>query len=109
MSLFAGSFRHWRVDPSLRADILSKVREMGFGIVETCVPWSVHEDSQGRFDFGEGEPRRDLPRFLGLCREAGMNVLVRPGPNIDAELNVTPSRRARGSPSARCRPGGAPA
>ena len=86
VSMFSGSFQYWRVAPELWAGILDKVQGMGFGIVETYMPWSVHEVARGRFDFGETDPRLDLPRFLGLCRSAGIKVLARPGPHINAEL-----------------------
>lgn len=86
LSLFSGAFHYWRVDPDAWEACLERVGGMGFGIVETYVPWSVHEVSKGAFDFGKTDPRRDLPRFLRLCEEAGFKVLLRPGPHINAEL-----------------------
>jgi beta-galactosidase len=86
VSMFSGSFQYWRVHPDLWAGILDKVKGMGFDVIETYVPWSVHEVARGRFDFGDTDPRLDLPRFLALCKAAGVKVLVRPGPHINAEL-----------------------
>ena len=86
VSLFSGSFHYWRVKPGLWEDLLQRVKGMGFGIVETYIPWSVHETSPGRFDFGKGDPGLDIRRFLNLCAAAGVKVLARPGPHINAEL-----------------------
>ncbi|MBK5092646.1 MAG: beta-galactosidase [Actinobacteria bacterium] len=86
VSLFSGSYQYWRIEPDLWPRILEKVKGMGFDIIETYMPWSVHEVKKGVFDFGERSPNLDLPRFLGLCREAGFKVLARPGPHINAEL-----------------------
>lgn len=86
VSMFSGSFQYWRVRPELWADILEKVKSMGFTLIETYMPWSVHEESVGLFEFGESDPQRDLPRFLRLCKKAGVGVLARPGPHINAEM-----------------------
>jgi beta-galactosidase len=66
--------------------VLSSVKGMGFDIIETYMPWSVHEVSPGEFDFGALDPARDLPGFLSECRAAGVRVLARPGPHINAEM-----------------------
>ena len=86
VSLFSGSFQYWRVEPGLWEEVLQRVKGMGFGIIETYMPWSVHEVSPGRFDFGEVDPGLDVRRFLELCGAAGIKVLARPGPHINAEL-----------------------
>lgn len=86
VSLFSGSFQYWRVDPSLWHGMLGLLAEMGLGVVETYVPWSVHETSPGEYDFGDSDPWKDVRRFLELCREAGLKVIMRPGPHINAEL-----------------------
>ncbi|MBU4301182.1 MAG: beta-galactosidase [Actinobacteria bacterium] len=86
VSLFSGSVQYWRLKPGLWEEILRRVKGMGFGIIETYMPWSVHEASPGRFDFGETDPRLDVRRFLELCDAAGIKVLARPGPHINAEL-----------------------
>ena len=89
VSVFSGSFQYWRVEPRLWADVLEKVRGMGFGIIETCMPWSVHEVERGRFEFGGADPRLNLALFLKLCVDAGVKVLARPGPRVNAELTYS--------------------
>ncbi len=84
--LILGAMHYWRIERRLWADILDKVAQMGFGMIETYVPWSVHETSRGGFDFGKRDRNKDLDAFLTLCRDRGMWVMVRPGPHINSEL-----------------------
>jgi len=46
--------------------------------------WEGHEHTEGRYDF---TGRFDLPRFLDLCHERGLYVILRMGPYICAEWN----------------------
>ena len=66
--------------------ILDRVQELGFGMLETYIPWSVHETAPGVFDWGEIDERKDVEAFMRLCEERGLWLLVRPGPHINAEL-----------------------
>ncbi len=59
---------------------------MGFEMVETYIPWGVHEVERGRFEFGEKEPRKNLEKFIQLVHQADLKLVVRPGPHINAEL-----------------------
>ncbi len=67
-------------------DAIAAVGELQLPIVETYVPWGVHEREPGDFDFGETDPRKDLGAFLDLIHELGLFAFVRPGPHINAEL-----------------------
>jgi beta-galactosidase len=62
------------------------MKAMGLRLVDTYVPWGVHETAQGVFDFGERFGRLDVARFVRLCGEKEMHVIARPGPHINAEL-----------------------
>ncbi|MCR4314722.1 MAG: beta-galactosidase [Planctomycetes bacterium] len=84
--LFAGAVHYWRLDPRNWEKILGNVAQLGFSCVQTYVPWSVHEIERGRFDFGERDPRKDLPKFISLCHRLGLKMFLRPGPHINAEL-----------------------
>lgn len=86
--LYSGSIHYWRMEPERWGRVLDGVKEMGFSIVETYIPWRVHEPVRGEFDFGEKNPRNDLERFLCLCEEKGLYVIVRPGPHINAEMTL---------------------
>ena len=86
VSFFSGSFQYWRISPDLWGPVLEKVKGMGFDMVETYMPWSVHETAPCEFDFGELDPHKDVGRFLRICHDAGVKVLARPGPHINAEM-----------------------
>jgi len=83
LPFYAGAMHYWRVPPARWAACLRAMRELGLTIVETYVPWRVHEPAAG--------PRiwhreRDLARFLEAAHAAGLAVVLRPGPHINAEL-----------------------
>lgn len=84
--LHAGSVHYWRHDPMEWKACLRAVQRMGFSLVDTYLPWGVHELADGSFDFGERDPRLDIVKFLELCDELGLPVILRPGPHINAEL-----------------------
>ena len=84
--LRSGAMHYWRLPPDQWGDALRNVRDLGLPLVDTYVPWGVHETAAGKFDFGERDPRLDLCRFLNLAQENDLRVLLRPGPHINAEL-----------------------
>ncbi len=84
--LVSGAAHYWRLDPEKWGAILDKVKGLGFHIVESYVPWAIHETAPGEFDFGRLDPARNLDRFLTLAEERGLKVILRPGPQINAEL-----------------------
>ncbi len=55
-------------------------------MVETYIPWSVHEIEPGIYDWGHIDDRKDIDAFMSLCEEKGLWLIVRPGPLINAEL-----------------------
>lgn len=83
--LVSGTMHYWRVSREKWEPILDLVQELGFSMVETYMPWSVHEVSRGRFDFGE-TAEKALEEFIKLVHSRGMYLLARPGPHINAEL-----------------------
>jgi beta-galactosidase len=84
--LLAGAVHYFRLQPTHWRRALESVRELGFPIVETYVPWGEHEISEGQYDFGQHDPRKDLGAFLDLAHELGLFVFLRPGPNVNSEL-----------------------
>jgi beta-galactosidase len=83
LDLFAAELHYWRVQPSAWGACLRAVKALGFEIVSTYVPWSVHERAPGRYDFGGG---KDLGGFLDACQREGLFAIVKPGPHVNAEL-----------------------
>jgi beta-galactosidase len=86
LPLRSGALHYWRLAPTRWRRALESLRELGLGMVETYVPWGVHEIAKGEFDFGQHDPQKDLGAFLTLAQELGLRVFLRPGPNINAEM-----------------------
>lgn len=86
LPLFAGSMHYWRHPPEVWRRGLASIRAMGLRLVDTYVPWGVHEATRGQYDFGESDARLDVGRFLGLAHELDLRCVLRPGPHINAEL-----------------------
>jgi beta-galactosidase len=87
LALWSGSIHYFRMDPHDWKPALVALRDLGARLVETYVPWSVHETGDGTFDFGEGDRRLDVVRFLRTASKVGLYAVVRPGPHVNAELS----------------------
>jgi len=84
--LRSGACHYWRLDRSAWRAALSSLRTMELGLVETYVPWQVHErgtDDAPRYSF---EGALDVAAFLREAHALGLKAIVRPGPHINAEL-----------------------
>jgi beta-galactosidase len=104
----AGAMHYWRVDPKRWAACLAQIHALGLTIVETYVPWRVHEPSPRKRSW---RGAHDLARFLELAHAAGLAVVLRPGPHASAELTCfgmpdhvvadpdVQARTARGTPA----------
>lgn len=99
--VLSGSLHYFRVHPEQWADRLDRVAALGLNTVDTYVPWNFHERRPGDIRL---DGWRDLPRFVQLAQQAGLDVIVRPGPYICAEwdngglpawLTGTPGMRLR--------------
>jgi len=107
LPFYAGALHYWRVDPARWAACLREIHGLGLTLVETYVPWRVHEPAAGSYDF---TGQRDLARFCRLAGEHGLGVVLRPGPHVNAELTsfgfpdhvvgdpAVQARTARGTP-----------
>ncbi|HLK40147.1 MAG TPA: beta-galactosidase, partial [Polyangiaceae bacterium] len=84
--LWAGAMHYWRHPQGEWRGGLEAMKAMGLRLLDTYVPWGVHETSAGEYDFGERDPRLDVARFLELAHEVGLYCVLRPGPHINAEL-----------------------
>ena len=84
--VYSGAVHYWRLERDRWPLILDRLKSLGFNVVETYIPWSVHETSPGVFDWGTVDARKDVEAFLELCESKKLWVLARPGPLINAEL-----------------------
>jgi beta-galactosidase len=80
--VLSGSLHYFRVHPEQWADRLQRLAALGLNTVDTYVPWNFHERAPGDVRF---DGWRDLTRFVRLADDAGLDVIVRPGPYICAE------------------------
>jgi beta-galactosidase len=86
LPLYSGAVHYFRLKPSAWRPALEALKSLGLSMVETYVPWGVHELRDGSYDFGQYDPQKDLGAFLDLAQSLGLFAFVRPGPNINAEL-----------------------
>ncbi|MEN3310083.1 MAG: hypothetical protein V7603_6285 [Micromonosporaceae bacterium] len=79
----AAEFHYFRLpSPSLWRDVLEKDKAAGFNAVSLYFDWAYHSPRPGAYDF---TGVRDVDRLLRLAEEAGLWVIARPGPYINAE------------------------
>jgi beta-galactosidase len=77
---------YFRLERDAWRAALTETRALGLPIVETYVPWQVHELAAGTYDFGQRDPRKDVGAFLDLAAELDLLAFVRPGPHINSEM-----------------------
>jgi beta-galactosidase GanA len=83
--VYAGEFDPWRTpSPSLWLDDLEKMKAGGYNAVSVYFDWDYTSPSPGVYDFSGV---RDMNEFLNLAQQAGLYVIARPGPNINAETD----------------------
>jgi len=78
-----GEFHYARVPENEWRDELLKMKAGGVDIVATYVFWIHHEEIQGQWDW---TGQRDLKKFLQVCDELGLKVVVRCGPWCHGEV-----------------------
>lgn len=81
----AGEFDPWRTpSPSLWLDDLQKMRADGYNAVTVYFDWDYNSPSPGAYNF---TGVRDMNEFLNMAQQAGLYVIARPGPYINAETD----------------------
>jgi beta-galactosidase len=86
LPLKAGSVHYFRHAREAWEPILRELVALGFGLVDTYVPWNVHEHAPGDLDFGTRDTRLDIAGFVDLAHTLGLKLILRPGPHVNAEL-----------------------
>lgn len=83
--LWSGEFHPYRLpSPALWTDIFQKMHAAGFNAVSIYFSWGYHSPREGQYDF---TGIRDMDRVLDAARDAGLYVIARPGPYINAEVD----------------------
>ena len=83
--MIGGEFHYFRVPAQDWKRRLTLLKESGANVVATYIPWIIHEPEEGKLLFDD-VPQRNLSRFLSLCTELELSVIVRPGPYSYSEL-----------------------
>jgi beta-galactosidase len=83
LPFWSGSLQYWRTDAGQWRACLRAIAALGLPLVESHVPWNVHETASGRYAWTGA---RDLAKFLGLAADAGLGVVLRLGPQANAQL-----------------------
>jgi beta-galactosidase GanA len=84
--IYAGEFDPWRLpSPSLWLDRLEKMKADGFNAVTPYFDWDYHSSAPGDYDFSGV---RDVNTFLNDAQKAGLYVIARPGPYVNAETDA---------------------
>ena len=78
-----GEMHYSRVPQAEWREELLKMKAGGVDIVATYVFWIHHEEIQGQWDWSS---QRDLHKFIQLCGELGLKVIVRCGPWCHGEV-----------------------
>lgn len=79
----SGEFHYSRMPDARWEDELIKMKLCGINVVSTYVFWIHHEEEEGVFRF---DGRRNLRKFLELCRKHGLYVILRVGPFDHGEV-----------------------
>ncbi len=83
--LWSGEFHYFRLpSPDLWMDIFQKMKAAGFNSTSLYFDWGYHSASPGTYDF---TGVRDLDRLLDMAEQAGLYVIARPAPYINAEVD----------------------
>jgi beta-galactosidase len=82
IELVAGEMHPQRVPFHFWEDRIKKARAMGLNTLSAYLFWNQCEPAEGQFDF-TGD--NDIRRFVQLCQQNGLWVVLRPGPYACAE------------------------
>ncbi|XP_055063825.2 beta-galactosidase-1-like protein 2 [Misgurnus anguillicaudatus] len=83
--ILGGSFHYFRVPRAYWKDRMMKMKACGLNTLTVDVPWSLHQPEKEEFRFQGG---LDLEAFLHMAAEAGLWVILRPGPYIGSDLDL---------------------
>jgi beta-galactosidase GanA len=83
--LWSGEFHYFRLpSPDLWLDIFQKMKAAGFNATSLYFDWGYHSSAPGKYDF---TGVRDVDRLLDMAQQAGLYVIARPAPYINAEVD----------------------
>lgn len=81
--IISGEMHPARIPAEYWRHRIKMAKAMGCNTIAAYVFWNYHETTPGVFDFTTGN--HDIAKFIRICQEEGMWVLLRPGPYVCAE------------------------
>jgi beta-galactosidase len=83
IQIHSGEMHFARVPKEYWKHRLKMIKAMGLNTVATYVFWNYHETAPGVWDFKTGN--KNIREFIKAAQEAGLMVILRPGPYACAE------------------------
>jgi beta-galactosidase len=80
--ILAGEIHPSRVPKEYWRQRIQMAKAMGLNTISVYIFWNMHEPEKGKFDF---KGNQDVAKFIRVCQEEGMWVILRPGPYVCAE------------------------
>jgi beta-galactosidase len=84
MRVFAGEIHPARIPPEFWEDRIKKAKAMGLNTISIYLFWNEIEPTEGNFVFKD---QTDVRRFVKLCQDNGMWVILRSGPYVCGEID----------------------
>ncbi|XP_055334426.1 beta-galactosidase-like [Paramacrobiotus metropolitanus] len=81
----SGSFHYWRQPQEYWEQTFLTMRAAGLNAIQTYLNWALHEPEPGEYRFSG---QLDILRFVKLAQKQNLLVILRPGPFIDAEVDM---------------------
>jgi len=81
--MISGEIHPARIPEQYWRHRIQMVKAMGCNTIAAYVFWNYHEQKEGIFDFTTGN--KNIKKFIAICKEEGMWVVLRPGPYVCAE------------------------
>ncbi|MBU1142816.1 MAG: beta-galactosidase [Firmicutes bacterium] len=86
-TLMFAEFHYYRTPKEQWEDRIKLIVEAGFHGIAAYIPWLIHEEFEGDFDFnGRKRGEHDLIGFIDLLEKHNLYFIPRPGPFIMAEM-----------------------
>lgn len=96
--LYSANFDFWRHNILYWDRIMQEIKNLGFNIVCTYLQWDLFQLVDGTYDFiGRTNDSRNFMYFIESCKKYKLDLILRPGPYIMAELETwgVPQKFAR--------------
>lgn len=80
--LVSGEFQYPRIPQEQWKDRIEIAKQAGINTIQTYIFWNVHEPEEGKWRF---DGYRDIEQFIKIVKDAGMYLVLRIGPYVNAE------------------------